>query len=426
MATLFIVALLLVTEPLLTLVLIGVVGLGSLVLVVFLHHVLAGLGATALRARLGRLQSLQQALSSVKEIKVLGRENYFVNEFRKHRVAHAGVQSQSETLAQTPKQVLEAIVAGGLVLCIVIVLLRGRVSGELVSVLALFAMAAFRIMPGINRIVNSYNTMRHASAYVAEASRDMADPRFRSPPEVGLNMPLAFRNDIELRDISFRYADAADPVLKNLSIRIGRGESVGIVGVSGAGKSTLIDVILGLLIPQQGQVLVDGYDIAANPGPWRRLVGYVPQAIALIDDTLRRNVAFGIDDERIDDTLVWHALKLARLEDFSRSLPRGLETTLGERGVRLSGGQRQRAGIARALYGEPEVLVFDEATSSLDNESEHEITNAIDALHGRKTLLIIAHRLSTVKGCDRLVLMHQGRVADSGSFATKSSGTWCA
>ncbi len=186
--------------------------------------------------------------------------------------------------------------------------------------------------------------------------------------------------------------------------------------MSGAGKSTLIDVILGLLTPQQGQVLIDGHDIAPNPAPWRQLVGYVPQTIALIDDTLRRNIAFGIDDERIDDTLIWHALKLARLDDFSRSLPRGLETMLGERGVRLSGGQRQRVGIARALYGDPEVLVFDEATSSLDNESEYEITNAIDALHGSKTLLIIAHRLSTVKRCDRLVLMHQARIADSGSF----------
>jgi ATP-binding cassette subfamily C protein len=416
MASLFILALLLVAEPLLTLMLIAVVGLSALTLVLYLRRVLVRLGAEAARFRVGRLQNLQQALSSVKDIKVLGRELFFIGEFRKQRSGHAAVQSQAETLSQTPRQVLESVVAGGLVLCIVIVLMQGRVSGELVSVLALFAMAAFRIMPGINRIVNSYNTMRHASAYVAEASRDMSDPRFRIPAPVDSSAQLGFRNDIELKNISFRYADTEEPVLRNVSLRIRRGESVGIVGVSGAGKSTLIDVVLGLLMPQQGQVLIDGHDIAPNPAPWRRLVGYVPQTIALIDDTLRRNIAFGIDDERIDEALVWHALRLARLLDFSRSLPRGLETMLGERGIRLSGGQRQRVGIARALYGEPEVLVFDEATSSLDNESEHEITNAIDALQGRKTLLIIAHRLSTVKRCDRLVLMHQGRVADSGSF----------
>lgn len=417
MASLCILVLLLFAEPLLTLVLVAVVGFSALAVVVYLRHVLVRLGLEATRFRLGRLQNLQQALGSAKEIKVLGREPFFVGEFRKQRQGHAAVQSQAETLSQMPRQVLEAVVAGGLVLCIVIVLLQGRVSGELVSVLALFAMAAFRIMPGINRVVSSYNTMRHASAYVTEAFRDMSDPRFRIPVAGEPGVQLGFRTDIELKNISFRYADADDPVLRNVSFKIMRGESVGIVGVSGAGKSTLIDVILGLLAPQQGQVLIDGHDIASNPVPWRRLIGYVPQMIALVDDTLRRNIAFGIDEQRIDDRMVWQALKLARLEGFAHSLPRGLETTLGERGVRISGGQRQRVGIARALYGEPEVLVFDEATSSLDNESEHEITNAIDALQGSKTLLIIAHRLSTVKRCNRLLLMNQGRIADSGSFA---------
>ncbi len=212
MASLFILALLLVTEPLLTLVLIAVVGLSALGLVLYLRHTLVRLGAAAKRFRLGRLQTLQQALSSVKEIKVLGRELFFVGEFRKQRSGHAVVQSQAETLSQTPRQVLEAVVTGGLVLCIVIVLLQGRVSGELVSVLALFAMAAFRIMPGINRIMNSYNTMRHASAYVAEASRDMSDPRFRIPAPAKSGAQIGFRSDIELKNISFRYADTDDPV----------------------------------------------------------------------------------------------------------------------------------------------------------------------------------------------------------------------
>jgi ATP-binding cassette subfamily C protein len=237
------------------------------------------------------------------------------------------------------------------------------------------------------------------------------------PPASTEQKSVAFDRQLELCDISFSYEGSPARVLEDVSLSIRPGESIGFVGPSGAGKSTLLDIVLGLLAPQHGQVSVDGFDITTDPRRWRHLLGYVPQSISLIDDSLRNNVAFGIEADRIEDARVWHALKLAHLDDFCRSLPDGLDTMLGERGQRLSGGQRQRVGIARALYHDPEVLVLDEATSALDSESERDITDAIEAMRGTKTVLIIAHRLSTVKRCDRLVLLRKGKIVDIGTFS---------
>ena len=223
-----------------------------------------------------------------------------------------------------------------------------------------------------------------------------------------------FRATLELSQITYSYPGAAEPALKDLSLTIQRGESVGFIGASGAGKSTLVDILLGLLTPDTGEVRVDGKDIQENLRNWQDQIGYVPQSIYLTDDTLRCNVAFGLTDEQIDDEAVQRAIQAAQLEEFVASLPEGLETIVGEHGVRLSGGQRQRIGIARALYHDPVVLVLDEATSALDAVTERDVMQAVYALHGDKTLLIVAHRLSTVAHCDKLVRLEEGRVVEEG------------
>lgn len=404
------------TEPKLTLALGIVLGCSATVLSLYLRRELVELGKTGIHLRVARLQCLQQALTSIKEVKVLGREQFFLETFRELRQKHAANQARASTVAQIPRQILESVVVGGLLLVIVMILLDGRATADMVAVLGLFAMAAFRIMPALNRMVNAYNTIKNSQAAVDEVWADLADQELSAPAASAEQKPINFTRELELRNVSFRYEGASNLVLEDISLRILPGESIGFVGPSGAGKSTLVDIVLGLLRPQHGQVSIDGIDITIDPRRWRHLVGYVPQSISLIDDSLRNNVAFGIEADRIEEGRVWHALKLARLDDFCRSLPNGLGTALGERGQRLSGGQRQRVGIARALYHDPQILVLDEATSALDSESERDITDAIDAMRGTKTVLIIAHRLSTVKRCDRLVLLRKGKIEDIGTF----------
>jgi ATP-binding cassette subfamily C protein len=412
-----ILALLFALEFKLTLSLIAVLGGSALLLAYTQRRVLGVLSARAVDYSIRRQQSLQQALGSVKEVKVLGRESFFIDQFRRLQTSFSNTQSEIFTRNQIPRPVLEIVVSGGIVLVLVLVLLQGRASSDVIAVLALFAVGASRVLPGITRILYAYYAVKGGAAMIDKVYLDLTDSQLPDGPAKPSVRPIRFAESVELSNVTFKYRNTERPVVEDFSLRIGRGEAVGLVGASGAGKSTIIDILLGLLTPQSGSVLVDGHDITADPRPWRRIVGYVPQAISLVDDTLRNNVAFGIDPSSIDDQRIWTVLSLVRLDDFVRSLPKGIETMLGERGVRLSGGQRQRVGIARALYHDPSVLVLDEATSALDNQSERDISAAIEALRGEKTLVIVAHRLSTVKRCDRLVLMREGEVGDSGTFA---------
>jgi ABC-type multidrug transport system fused ATPase/permease subunit len=303
---------------------------------------------------------------------------------------------------------------------IAFLMLKGREVDTLLPQLSAFAVAAVRLMPSVNRMTTNINSMSYLEPSLDKMLEHLSvAERWANEPdgaEAGLaggnesDEKLTLSEKVELSDITYCYPDAPSPVLSHADMEIPIGKSVGVVGASGAGKTTAIDILLGLLPPQAGQVLSDGMDIQKNYAGWLSHIGYIPQMIFMLDDTIRANVAFGIPKDEIDEKKVWKAIEEAQLAEFVKSLPDGLDTTIGERGVRLSGGQRQRIGIARALYPDPELLIFDEATSALDNETEAAIMESINALHGHKTLVIIAHRLTTIEECDIVYRVDNGKI----------------
>ena len=359
------------------------------------------------------LQHLQEGFGGAKDVKVLGRENEFLSQHEKHLGESIRINRIYNVILTLPRSFMEIITIVGLCLLVVSMVVRGRELADIVPILGLFAAAAFRVMPSINRLLMATQTLIFNRSIIASVYKDFL---LDSPESHSLKSETKFATQLELTDVSFKYPTAANASLQNVSLVVKRGEAVGFVGPSGAGKSTLVDVILGLFAPTSGVVKVDGQDVQQNLRNWQNQIGYVPQAIYLTDDTLRRNVAFGLNDENIDDNLVRNAIRLAQLEEFVATLPEKLETVVGERGVRLSGGQRQRIGIARALYHNPSVLVLDEATSSLDTPTEHGVMQAVQALQGSKTVLIVAHRLSTVEYCDRLYKIENSRITEEGTF----------
>jgi ABC-type multidrug transport system fused ATPase/permease subunit len=307
---------------------------------------------------------------------------------------------------------------------VIIMLNQGRAMASIVPVMGLFAAAAFRLLPSISRMLISMQALR----YGIPAINHIHDDLKLAIPEVVENKEetagdIFLQGEVELDNISYNYPATTASALVEVSMSIEKGESVGFIGPSGSGKSTLVDLILGLLTPDSGQVKVDGQNIQDNLRLWQDQIGYVPQAIFLTDDTLRRNIAFGLAEDQIDDSAVMRAIKAAQLEEFVAGLPDKLESMVGERGVRLSGGQRQRIGIARALYHDPGILVLDEATSSLDTETELEVMQTVTELHGSKTVIIVAHRLSTVENCDRLYRLDQGRLVEVGTPSTMIPAT---
>jgi ABC-type multidrug transport system fused ATPase/permease subunit len=359
------------------------------------------------------LQHLQEGFGGAKDVKVLGRENEFLSQHEKHLGESIRINRIYNVILTLPRSFMEIITIVGLCLLVVSMVVRGRELADIVPILGLFAAAAFRVMPSINRLLMATQTLIFNRSIIASVYKDFL---LDSPDSTSTGSGTKFATQLELTDVSFKYPTAANASLQNVSLVVKRGEAVGFVGPSGAGKSTLVDVILGLFAPTSGVVKVDGQDVQQNLRNWQNQIGYVPQAIYLTDDTLRRNVAFGLNDENIDDNLVRDAIRLAQLEEFVATLPEKLETVVGERGVRLSGGQRQRIGIARALYHNPSVLVLDEATSSLDTPTEHGVMQAVQALQGSKTVLIVAHRLSTVEYCDRLYKIENARITEEGTF----------
>lgn len=405
-------SLLLVIEPLGAVIVASVLGAAAWGFHCLTRGRIARWGETRLHHEGLRIQRLQEGLSGAKDVKLLGRETEFLDQYRVHNMQSTRVGGLMYTIQQLPRLWLELLAVSGLAILVISMLAQNRALEAVLPALGLFGAVAFRLMPSVNRMLGAVQSLRYSMPVM-----DTLSTEFKlAVPEVAVihRSVMPFRVTLELNHITYAYPGGAEPVLKDISLAIQRGESVGFIGVSGAGKSTLVDILLGLLAPDRGEVRVDGNDIQKNIRNWQDQIGYVPQSIFLTDDTLRRNVAFGLPDKQIDNAAVQRAIRAAQLEEFVDSLPDGLETFVGERGIRLSGGQRQRIGIARSIYHDPAVLVLDEATSSLDTETERGVMQAITALQGSKTVLIIAHRLSTVEHCNRLYRLQDGKAAEGG------------
>lgn len=357
-----------------------------------------------------RIQSLQQGFGAAKVIKLTGSEEFFEKKYELHNVASARASCNHSSLQQMPAFGLELIAVLGLVSLVVVLVLRGQEFESIVPTMGVFAAVAFRLMPSANRILLAAQNIRHGMPSIELVRNEFENlPPNLEPRERFIS---EFSGQIELEGVEFQYPGASVPTISGVSILIRRGESVGIIGPSGSGKSTLVNLILGLLKPAGGYISVDGVDIFSDVRAWQKQVGYVPQSIFLTDDSLLSNIAFGVARNQIDYEAVARAISAAQLDAFVAGLPSGLATKVGERGVRLSGGQIQRLGIARALYHDPAIIVLDEATSSLDEATEVEVMAAVNSLHGQKTTIIVAHRMSTVGNCDRLYRLNDGRISN--------------
>ena len=356
-----------------------------------------------------------QAIYGIKDVKVLHREAFFADNYESSGKIGAGYSKRYAVMNNTPRLLIETIFIASILGYIILYILAGNDASALVPILTAFGVAAIRMMPSVNRI-NTYMTdisyFRPCLDYVYENMNinEISKKNNQTLKPVDATKTMALRDRIELRDIVYAYPNTDKLIFDHADMVIPCGKSVGIMGPSGAGKSTIVDILLGLLKVRTGSILCDGVDIFDNYPAWLSRIGYIPQSIYLVDEPIRNNIAFGIADSEIDDARIWDALEEAQLAAFIRGLPEGLDTAIGDRGVRLSGGQRQRLGIARALYHNPEILVFDEATSALDNETEAAVMDAINSFHGRKTMIIIAHRLNTIEKCDMIYKVDAGKI----------------
>ena len=381
-----------------------------------LRPILSKAGLTHQRTYANMQQWILQAIQGIKEVKLKRCEEYFEKNFEKEGANFVKSAYLSMTLGVIPRFMIEAVAMGVFFGVVAYMIYRGRALETLIPVLSGVAMAAVRLLPAVNRISGSMVAITYGEPAVDKLLENLRVVQEYEvahsiePKEAGNGIIRELRHGIDFSNISYRYPNGISDVLSNAEMRIQKGVSVGIVGASGAGKTTAVDVLLGLLRPQAGKVLVDGTDIQMDINGWLSNIGYIPQSIFMLDASIRDNVAFGVETNAIDDALVWDALEAAALSEFVKSLPEGLDTQIGERGVRLSGGQKQRIGIARALYSNPSVLVFDEATSALDNETEAAIMDSINHLHGTKTMIIIAHRLTTIAGCDMVYRVESGKI----------------
>ncbi len=346
-----------------------------------------------------------QAIYGLKDVKVLNRQDFFIRNYYESGSVGANIARDYAVLNSVPRLMIETVFIASVFLFILIYLLNGGDATLLIPQLTAFGVAAVRIMPSANRI-NTYITEiaynQYSLDYVYENLTESmkTDKAMRAERAAIAGPELHLSKEIELRNITFAYPDAHTNIFTDANMLIPKGKSVGIMGASGAGKSTIVDILLGLLHAKSGEILCDGSNIFSNYDSWLAQIGYIPQTIYMVDESIRENIAFGIDADQIDENRIWEVMEEAQLADFVRTLPEGLDTKIGDRGVRLSGGQRQRIGIARALYHNPEILVFDEATSALDNETEAAVMEAVNSFHGKKTMVIIAHRLNTIANCD--------------------------
>ena len=376
-----------------------------------------GLRTQVLEARI--IKSISEALRSIRDVKLLHVQDYLGAEFTKHTNGIAKLAYRLSTSQHIPRLSVETLVMVGFAAVVLGLTFSKESIEEVVASLGLFGMASLRLMPSMNRILIGAADLKNQMASIDVLYTDLEeakkDHEEENPGDVMEDLP--FEREIRLEDVSFTYPGSTETALRGVTLSIENGESVGVVGPNGAGKSTLLDIILGLLNPEKGVFSVDGKNISSNIRAWQNHLGYVPQHIYLVDDTLKRNIAFGLDDSAVDQGRIDKAVQLSNLGPVIETLADGLDTPLGERGSRLSGGQRQRVAIARALYRDPDVLIFDEATSALDSETEKEVIAAIERLKGeKKTMIIISQKLSLVRNCDKVVFMKEGEIVDIGRF----------
>ena len=365
----------------------------------------------------GLYKWIDQSVMGIKEIKIARKENYFINEYSKCGAGYVGAVQRYNLYNATPRLLIETMAIASMVLYLMVQIIGGTGAMDILPQITLLAMVAMRLIPCANRINNHLTSISYFEPFfmgvsdnlqeeIRDENIDYDEEAYQRKIDVE---KMEIKRDIVLKDITYKYPNTDVLIFDHADMTIPVGKSVGIVGTSGAGKTTVVDILLGLLQIETGSILADGVEVRDHYASWLKNIGYIPQTIFMIDSTIRRNVAFGCPDEDIDDSKVWEALKEAQLDEFVRGLPEGLDTSIGERGIRLSGGQRQRIGIARALFEDPEVLVLDEATSALDNETEAAIMDSINRLHGRKTLIIIAHRLQTIEKCDMVYRVADGK-----------------
>ncbi len=361
----------------------------------------------------GLFKWISQTVQGIKEVKIAGKEQYFVAEYEKCGKGYVEAVQKYSLYNNIPKLYIEAICVTCMIGYMLVMLLSGVSADDMMQTLTAFAAAALVLLPCVNRINNQINNISYFEPFFMgvtdhlqdEISGEKTDMSFANEAE----QKLPVKKQIALKDITYSYPNSDKLIFDHADLEIPVGAAVGIVGTSGAGKSTVVDIMLGLLEPKTGTIYADDVDVKTQYRGWLKNVGYIPQMIFMLDDTIRHNVAFGVPDDKIDEARLWEVLKEAQLDEFIKTLPEGLDTGIGERGIRLSGGQRQRIGIARALYEDPEVLILDEATSALDNDTEAAIMASINRLHGKKTLVIIAHRLQTIEKCDIVYRVENGK-----------------
>lgn len=424
--TVLIVSALIYTEPFIAGVGILLFGGFSILFLELTKKSILRYGNEALNHRNFMMKSLLEGLGGFKDAKVLKRENFFLREFNHHADKIRFYDLWSKILRSVPRQIVEMLALSGVLFIAVVMVLQDREVTSIVPIIALFGAAVIKLKPSINTIMDQVNHFRYHLHSINTIYNDLIklesrkfykDSHFTGVFVSKNKKPFVIERDIELKNLSFTYPDSDIPAVENVSLRIPKNNAVAFVGPSGSGKTTIADLILGLLEPDSGGVFSDGKNILKNLNNWQKNIGYIPQHIYLLDDSIRKNICFGLEDNEIDEKQLETAIDAAQLRNLINSLELREETIVGERGIRLSGGQRQRIGIARALYNNPQLLIMDEATSALDNITERNVIKAIEKLKGEKTIIMIAHRLTTVKNCDTIYMMKQSEIIGAGTYS---------
>jgi ATP-binding cassette, subfamily B, bacterial PglK len=423
--TMAVVCMIFLIDPILAFIVSTVLGGAYLIIFRFIYGRLKRAGKIRSKSNRMRFKAAEEAFNSIKSLKILGREQYFIDEFNKHSLRFSKSQANKSIISQFPRQLFEIIIFGTIIIIILYFLVSNIQTDNLLPILSLYAFAGYRLMPALQRIFSGATEIRFSSFALDNLVNDLlsnqkaVDLRYDNREHIENNgNRLILNRSIDIEIKSFSYPGQKEILFNNLSLSIKANSLVGFIGSTGAGKTTLLDIVLGLLHLENGSVEVDGKKLTdQNINAWQNNIGYVPQDIFLVDDTIIKNIAFGVEEKNINYERLKRYAEIANIHDFiMNELAEQYQTTVGERGVRLSGGQRQRLGIARALYHEPQVLVFDEATNALDNVTENQVMNSIAQLSGDKTILMIAHRLSTLRNCDVIYLLEQGRIASSGTY----------